>query len=66
MSKSLFFNEEDIVESSEYNPAVNPDVFLKKIEDICVYEQEYTDNKVVDLEQAEDILLYIRQLYKRK
>ena len=66
MIKSLIFNDEDIVENSSYKDAVDADVFLQKIEDLCVYEQDYTYHKVVNLEEAEEILLNIRSIMKDK
>ena len=64
MSKSIFFNEEDIIKSHGYKDAVDADVFLQKIEDLCVYEQDYTYRRVANLEEAEEILLNIRSIMK--
>lgn len=62
MIKSLIFNDEDIVENSSYKDAVDADVFLQKVRDLCVYEQDYTYHKVVNLKKAEEILLFIKKL----
>jgi hypothetical protein len=59
---SAFFDDEDIIESSDYNLAVDPQVFLDKIAELCVYEQDYTYKEVVDLKQAEQILMFVRNL----
>ena len=64
MEKSIFFNEDDIIETSSYRTAVNPSAFLQKVEDICVYEQDYTYSKVVDLGLAEEALLILKKLFK--
>ncbi|MFC0903718.1 hypothetical protein ACFHWD_03315 [Clostridium sp. MT-14] len=65
MSNSVFFNNEDIVESSDYKDAVDIGAFLQKIENLCSYEQDYTYNQVVDLEKAEEILCAIRLIMKK-
>lgn len=64
MSKSIFFNDEDIRENPDYRMAVESSAFLQKIEDICTYEQDYTYAQVVDLEKAEYALIMLRALFK--
>ena len=60
--KSLIFSDEEIIKSSKYNDAVNPDVFLEKIRDLTEYEQDYSYSKAVDLKQAEKILFMIKAM----
>jgi hypothetical protein len=60
--KSLIFNEKEIIESNNYNNAVDIDVFLNKVKSLTEYEQDYIYKKVVDLKQAEKILLTIQKI----
>lgn len=53
MIKSLIFDNKDIITSSDYKPAVKTDVFIEKLLSLIEYRQDYSWEKVVDLQQAE-------------
>ena len=63
MTRSIIFNNEDIVTKSSYKPAVKKDAFIDKLLTLLEYEQDYSYEKLIDLQQAEEILLWVKMTY---
>lgn len=61
--QSLLFSDEEIIYHRDYDLSVESNIFLNKIKEYCEYEQDFTFKKVVELEKAEKVLLFIKELY---
>lgn len=61
---TYLFDDEDIIEKSSYKTAVYPEAFLEKVEELCVYTQDFSWIEAVDLEKAEQIIMFIKALYR--
>jgi len=66
MLDSLIFNEEAIIKSSSYKPAVTIESFLVLVEKLTAYEQDYNYQRVVDLEKAEEIIMNIQSIMRKE
>lgn len=63
--KSLIFSEEEIVGSPNYTDAVKVEAFMQRVRKMCVYEQDYVGTEVVELKQAEEILIAIKKIVEK-
>jgi len=66
MLDSLIFNEEAMIKSSSYKPAVTIESFLVLVEKLTAYEQDYNYQRVVDLEKAEEIIMNIQSIMRKE
>jgi len=60
MVKSIIFDKKNILISSGYKPAIDKDVFIEKLLVLVGYTQEDAYETVVDLGDAEKILMWVQ------
>jgi len=60
MTKSIIFDKKNILISTGYKPAIDKDVFIEKLLVLVGYTQDDSCETVVDLRDAEKILMWVR------
>ena len=61
---SIIFKEEDIIRNDGYKTTVRKDAFLDLVEKLMVFEREYTYQELVNLEKAEEVIMFIRGIMR--
>lgn len=60
MVKSIIFNDSDVNYYQNYPTTVDPDAFMEKVIRLIGVRERYEDGHVIELKDAERILLWIR------